>query len=225
MTLGVALAFLCPTTASAAESVPRHDGQALADPQVLAIIGTGSGVSLNEDQAKRIAAVIMADGKLDPVEIDLIDEIIAENIRAINIRPLSGDMAPKFIGTLSGARKQVFVDLLEGYYTELYEAEDAVRGWEALVRQSLISPSAYNRVSSFLLPKAQAAARESTIANTYKPARELLSGWYARHNALPAELQDRSRWLMYRGFEGADMNLSDQLPDFLYNWVKPQPAP
>lgn len=219
------LAVLCPAASYASDTVRYEDFRAVASPQVFSIMASGSSSQLNEDQARQIAAIIMEDGRLDEAEIDLIDEIISDSVRAITIRPSSGD-AEKVVGSQSGAAKRVFLALMEDHYQGLYEAPDPAKGWEALVRQSLISSSAYKRVQYFLAPKALAAGKESTVENTYKPIREYISALFARHNQLPDEtqLQDRSRWLIYSSVSLADMNMSDQLPDFLYSWARPQPA-
>lgn len=219
--------FALSCAARAEQAATNEDDRALAGEQVFAIlqnVRADSRGTLNELEARQIADAIRADGKLDALEIDLIDELSASSIRAIRIAPEKGNGEPVILGTQSGPALRVFDELMTEHLTGLFGTDRTAQGWEALVRYSLTSQTAYKRCQNYLAPGALAAAKQSTVPNTYKPIREYVSGLYAHNNQLPQEepaLNDRGRWLIYMSVKLADIDMSDQLPDFLYSWIRP----
>lgn len=214
--------------AHAEESAPAVDGRARADDRVLAIIATvrPSGRSgLSAQDVRQIGDIFNADGKLDPAEIDLMVELTADDLRVINIRPLSdaGDRVVA-IGTQYGAAKTAFGELLAAHVARLYDAPDKAAAWEALVRHSRLSSATLGMVREFLTAKAFAAVSQSTVANVYKPARETIAGWSEQNKAIAPDLQDAGSWLIHYAFAQADARNGGGLPDFLYDWSKPKSA-
>lgn len=223
-TLAATLALFAPLPATAADPAPApvHDGSMLVDQQVLAVISQArqrGSTLLNDAEVGRIRELLLADGKLDENERDVIDELTAGNIRAINTRLIGGDGKITTIGTLSGPREAYLREAMNVHYASLYGAELSVGGWEELVRQSRISDGALVRMRNFLGAKALVAAKESTTANAWKPARALLTDWSTKNKEIAPELQDRGRWLIHDGFKIADEATNNALPDFIYDWV------
>ncbi|WP_373489603.1 hypothetical protein [Parasphingorhabdus sp.] len=225
--LGALCLLSISSAAKADQGAISENMRAIADRQVYAILANvraSSRFQLTEVEARQIADVMLADGKLDAHEIDLIDELSSSSVRAIQISPGGGGDDPVVLGTQSGPAKRVFDSLMTDYLDKFYDAGGPAKGWESLVRYSLTSETAYKRSQNFLAPKALAAGKQSNIANAYKPIREHISGLFARNNQLPKDepkLNDRGRWLIHVSVKMADMDMSDQLPDYLYSWIRP----
>jgi len=225
ITLGLALGALLPWGASAQEPASPNDGRVMASPAIMEVVSQTwyrSSTIMSETEVRKLAEVVMADGRLDSDELDLIDELTVPRIRAINISPRSGTGRMMVVGTLSGENKRLLEQPMEAYYAALYGDGKTAKRWEELVRQSQISDGALERVRGFLANKTAAAAQASTVANVYEPARTLIKDWLAHNKALPAELQDRGNWLIFQSFEKGDAATDGKLPDFIYNWTKPK---
>ncbi len=212
----------------AEESAPIVDGRARADDRVLAIIANvrpSGRAALNAQDVRQIGDIFNADGKFDPTEIDLLVELTAEDLRVINIRPLSdgGDRLVS-IGTQYGASKAALNELLEAHVARLSDMLDKPASWEALVRYSRLSSATLDMVRNALVARASALAAQSTVANVYKPARETISGWSDLNKAIAPDLQDPGRLLIHHAFAQADAQNGGRLPDFLYDWTKAKPA-
>lgn len=229
VTWAAALALLAPLPAPAAEPAPAptHDASMQVDQQVLDVIlkarQRGSTL-LNDTEVSRIRELLLADGKLDENERDVIDELTAGSVGAINTRLIGGDGKITIIGTVSGPREAYLREAMNVHYAALYGEELTVAGWEELVGESRISDGALGRMRDFLGARALVAAKESTAANAWKPARTLLTEWSTKNREIDPALQDRGRWLIHDGFEIADEATNNALPDFIYDWVNKPPA-
>lgn len=224
----LALAGTLAAAPAGAEPVaPTYgNGRALADPQVFAVIVAAQMQGryvLTADETQKIADLFMADGTLDANEADLADELLSDDVRAIDVAPLQGTAKSATTASLPNAARAPLEDLFARRYAAIYGSEPGKEQWQQLVVESRLSPGALNRVRAFLGTKADPAMKDSALANVYQPARTLISVWFARNGEIAPELQDSGRWLIYSVFDKANAGLDPKLPDYLYSWIRPQP--
>lgn len=204
------------------------DGRATAKAEILSVIAGAkqrpARVLLVQDAAN-IRDLVLYDGKLDETEIDLLDELTASAIRAITISPASGGGEPVITGTVSGDTLRVLEAVFDQRYRTLWDAPDAVAGWTGLLREARRSDASHSRVRKFLAAMTTQAARDSTAANTYEPARKWVSAYASRNEKLPLPERTLGRRLAYEAFVDGDLNVGGRLPDFVYSWLKQPPKP
>jgi TPR repeat protein len=77
----------------------------------------------------------------------------------------------------------------------------------------------------FLADKLVPAWRETTVANAFKPIRDVISGHYAVINTMEDAEKEQARWLLYRAVHAARLEAEKagtiKYPEFLYNWLRP----
>ena len=204
------------------------DGRARASAEVIAVIAAAkqrpSRVIQMMDAAS-IRDLVLMDGKLDDADIDLLDELTANTIRAVTISPLSGGGAPVVIGTVSGDAKRTLEAPFTQRYDALWDAKDPVAGWTGLLREARRSDSSHSRVRKFLGKKALEAAQSGTAPNAYGPAVKLVGAFSSRNEKLPLPDRALGRRLQYEAFVDADIAVDGRLPDFIYSWLKQPPKP
>lgn len=202
------------------------DGRAVAAPAVVALITAAKarprGVLLETDAA-RLGEILMQDRALDETEIDLLDELSTRRIRAITVSPASGKGPSEVTGTVSGATLRVFEAIFEQRYRASWEARDPVAGWRQILAEARRSDGSHSRVRAFLAGMARKAASDSTPANTYEPARKLISDISARNEKLPLPDRTYGRRLAWEAFVDADIHVQGRLPDFVYSWLRQPP--
>lgn len=218
---------------AAATDGSTEDGRAVAAEAVIGIIVAAQlrpARYLQVEDAQRIRAVLLADGKLDDSEFDLLDELASGRIRAITIRAASGKGQPVITGTVSGPTLAVFDAMFGQHYQASWQAADQVSGWAELVRQAKFSDGGHTRVRKLLAAKALAAAKEGTAANANKPLITLIGAMHKRNEGLPEKDQAFGKRLMFEACSDADAAMNGSIYDWIYNWlnkpaVKPEAKP
>ena len=223
----LATACLWAFSATDATETDPLNGRAEASGAIMAVLvesrKRASVGPLTEAEASEIRRLILADGKLDATEDDLIRELVSPHVRAITIAPFGGKGDPVVLGTQSGRpRAQLESILLERY--DRYWQDRNGAGWQELVREAGRSKTDHDRILYHLVKPTSDLAVQSNAGNTYKPVRDMISGIFGANNRLPAEEQVRGRRLLHAIMATVDGNMSDELPDFLYNWIRPKPA-
>lgn len=61
----------------------------------------------------------------------------------------------------------------------------------------------------------------SNLGNGYKPIRDMIGKLYGYSNAAEADTKT-GRTILYRAMNQLDRSTSDAVPDFLYNWTRPE---
>ncbi|MDP3907784.1 hypothetical protein [Novosphingobium sp.] len=213
---------------AAAPDGSTEDGRAVAAEAVIGIIVAAQlrpARFLQVEDAQRIRAVLLADGKLDDSEFDLLDELASGRIRAIMIRAASGKGQPAITGTVSGPTLAVFDAMFGQHYEASWQAADQVSGWAELVRQAKFSDSAHTRVRKFLAAKLLPAAKEVTPANASKPLITQLGLLIKRNGGLPEQDQAFGKRLMFEAFSDVDAAMNGAIYDGIYSWLnKPAAA-
>lgn len=80
-------------------------------------------------------------------------------------------------------------------------------------------------IVEFFAEKILPAWQESTVANAYKPLREVVSAHYAIINTMAEPENSQARSLLYFSVHRARLaaeKSGQKYPDFLYNWIRPK---
>lgn len=226
-TIVMTIAAVLPLAGAHASETEPLNGRAEATDAIMAVLVESRKRAeigpLIEAEAVEIRRLILADGKVDAAEDDLIRELVSPHVRAITISPRGGRGDAVVLGTQSGKpRAQLEGILLERY--DRYWQDRNGAGWKELVREAGKSKTDHDRILYHLAKPATDIALQSTAANAYKPVRDMISGIFGANNPLPAADQERGRRLLYGIMVAVDANMAGELPDFLYNWIRPKPA-
>ncbi|MCX6367119.1 MAG: chitobiase/beta-hexosaminidase C-terminal domain-containing protein [Armatimonadetes bacterium] len=211
-----------------AEMPPRgNDSRAVADPRILALIRQTRATAPNgftEASAKEVVGILLEDGKLDPVEYDLLDELTQPRIRAISLAT-PGSTETIIVGTQSGTVHKVLSAPLDDQVRKLLDAPLTQANWASLVERYVYSVSSAVRTVSLLQRLIAARWEASSISNAYEAYAETVGKLFEFSKALPIDKQKSGRLLLYQACKGHDGSRNDVVPDFLYNWVRQPLAP
>jgi hypothetical protein len=229
----LALAILAMvSTPAGAELDQRYlanrDGRATVSDEVFAaltgIYARNGGSIMTGANAAHIVSLVMADGKLDAAETDLLEELADSNIRAVTIRREGSPEPSVVFGTQGGDAGKALDAALDAPLIALWNGDHA--DWGALVTLHATGPApARDRVAKLTLNYMLEAARQSEAANAYGPFRQVISSRFALANKLPPEAQQHSRALLYDAAQSAHSRLPDRTPRYLFDWLAPKPTP
>lgn len=206
-----------------------NDGRATASPAIIAIIAAARQRPipipvLQPQDAEQIRSLVLADGKIDDAEFDLLDELASNTIRNIRISAPGGKGPEVVTAAVSGQPRRIFDTIFQQHYLTNWEAKDQAAGWTEIIRQAKFSDSAHSRVRKFLAKFALDAATTSNNANAYGPVTSLIIEFSKRNDKLPDVDRVIGRRLMYEAFSDADAAQNGNLPDWLYTWLGKPPA-
>ena len=117
-----ALGALLQAPVCAADVAPVHDGRAVAAPEIVEIIAAakaGPRRTLQEGHVSQIIAILQANGKLDPNEVDLVDELMIGQTSTVSVRPLSGSPQPQLTSVVFGDEMRLLRELMDRHYASL----------------------------------------------------------------------------------------------------------
>lgn len=178
--------------------------------------------ALNEVDMRELATVIKADGKTDPAESDLLKELTQSQFRSITVT-LEGDAptAPKVISyPVSGNAKRVLEDLLNPPLDLASAWAGGQQGWNAIIAEYKKSPLHEAKVINFVAGRLGEQWNVSNQGNGYKPLRDVIGQRYGFSNSAGSDT-NAGRAILYKAMNQLDRGEKDQVPDFLYNWVRP----
>jgi hypothetical protein len=188
--------------------------------------------ALTEANAMELRTAIMADGKIDIAERDLLREMTQSQFRSINVTvdgakwstlmDLALVPATSKVATypVSGNAKRVLQDVLDPPVDLAREWAGGSAGWNAIVRAYAKSPVEESRVINFVAGKFAEQWELSNMANGYKPLRDEIGKRYGFSNSAGGDAKAGST-VIYKAMNQVDRNAKDAVPDFLYNWVRP----
>lgn len=190
----------------------------------LATIKQRNPGSLTERDARELAAAIMADQAVDDAERDLLEEMTQSMFRSITVT-LAGDTA-RSVRTYpsSGNAKRS----LQGVLNPPLDFEAAwtkgASGWMEMCIEFKKGAQQEAGVVGFVEGKLAEQWEASNLGNGYKPIRDLIGKLYGYSNAAEADAKT-GRTILYRAMNQLDRSASDAVPDFLYNWTRPEGYP
>jgi TPR repeat protein len=180
------------------------------------------GVLTEGDAQELKQAILQGDGQIDDAERDLLAEMTQSQFRKITARSAGAkpDEPPMVLYPVAGRTKKVLRELLQGKPDFEVEWNRGAEGFGALCNYLKVSPEAEGEVLQYVAGKFANEWERSNQANGYKPLRDLIGRQYGYSNA-PGNDLNGGRDLIYRAMNQIDRNSKDQIPDFLYNWVRP----
>jgi len=222
LVIGVALGLAAPTAAQAAiDGKVQGLNQAAFD--ALAAVKKRNPGSLTERDAKELEAGVMADGKVDLTEQDLLIEMTQSVFRNITVRPV-GSSQPSDPQVMTfptvGNAKRVLQNVLNPQLDLDGAWAEGTSGWKDVIAESRKSPQQETRVINYVSGKLSEQWVLSNMGNGYKPLRDLIGKLYGYSNSAGADTE-AGRKIVYRSMEQLDRNTTDSVPDFFYNWLNP----
>lgn len=179
--------------------------------------------SLTQTDALNLRAAIVKDEKIDAAEADLLFEITRSAFRNVTVTP-AGAPASGGPSTMTfpayGNAKTVLLQTLDPQLDLDAAWANGSPGWSKMIAASLESPEQDARVLKFVQGKVADQWEVSDQRNGYKPLRDLIARYYGFSNSAGANTT-AGRSLFYRACDGVDQASGGQVPDFLYNWVRP----
>lgn len=182
--------------------------------------------SLTEKEAQELAAAIRKDGKVDPVETDLLVEMTNSGFR--NIRIFRAGLPPDSPAQVTtfpavGNAKTVLLFVLDPSLDLAAVWTRPDHGWRTIVNDYKSSPEREAKVLAFVAAELAKTWAVSNTGNSYKPLREEIGRLYGLSNSTGTDTP-AGRQLLYRAIEKVDNDARGQVPDFLYAFLKPAPA-
>jgi len=177
--------------------------------------------SLTQVSAKELATAIMADQVVDDAERDLLEEMTQSQFRNITVTPV-GDTT-RLVKTFPsvGNAKKVLRDVLNPELDLDAAWTQGAGGWRDMSLAFNKSLDQETRVVAFVQGKLAEQWEVSNLGNGYKPIRDMIGKLYGYSNAAGADTKT-GRTILYRAMNQLDRNASDAVPDFLYNWTRPE---
>ncbi|MEY4270206.1 MAG: hypothetical protein RLZZ58_1422 [Pseudomonadota bacterium] len=182
--------------------------------------------AFTEVDAMELKRAVMADGKIDAAERDLLGELTNSQFRSITVTPEGAVLKPpatppKVISyPVSGNAKRVLLDTLNPPADLAREWDGGAAGWNNIIRAYAQSATEEVRVVNFVAGKLGQQWELSNLANGYKPLRDVIGQRYGFSNSAGSNA-DVGRAILYKAMNQVDRNAADAVPDFLYNWVRP----
>lgn len=216
----VTAAFL---SVSAASVIEQDDNRFVVDDALFTILAENAEDSLTKidvAKAQKINAAFMADKQLDAMELGFLVEAATDVIT-----PLRFSLAKEGGRNLMAYRpekeaRQLFAAMLSDAYQQYWDGGDD--GYSAMLKHSLHSQHSDTQLTEFALPRIREVWKQSSVGNAYAPMRGLITALSDRNKQLPASDQAAGRMMLHRWFVRADRYGQDDIPDFLYRWLKPK---
>lgn len=187
----------------------------------LKTIKTRNPGSLTARDTTELKVAIMADGKVDDAERDLLEEMTQSQFRLITATLANSNPADdvKTYPT-AGSAKQVLLETLNPPLDLDKSWNGGMAGWHDIIREYKKSAANEPRVINFVAGKLMVRWKESNIGNGYKPLRDEIGRLYGFSNSAGSNT-NAGRTILYHSMKQVDQNEQDKVPDFLYNWVRP----
>lgn len=208
---------------SAGSVIEQDDNSFVVDDVLFAILAEKTEDELTKidiAKAQKINSALMADDELDAMELGFLAEVSTDVIT-----PLRFTLAKEGGPSLRANRppedvRQAFKAALSDAYQRHWDGGDF--GYSAMLEHSLNSEHGDTQLTEFILPKIREVWKQSNIGNAYAPTRDLINKLSDRNKSLPASDQLAGRMMLHRWFVRADMYGQDDIPDFLYRWLRPK---
>tara|TARA_R110002033_G_scaffold59776_1_gene109692 strand:- start:837 stop:1520 length:684 start_codon:yes stop_codon:yes gene_type:complete len=216
----VSAAFL---SVSAGSVIEQDDNRFVVDDALFTILAEDAEDRLTKidiAKAQNINAAFIADKQLDAMELGFLVEAATDVIT-----PLRFSLAKEGGRDLMAYRpqkevRQLFATMLSDAYQQYWDGDDG--DYSAMLKHSLHSEHSDAQLAEFALPKIREVWKQSNIGNAYAPTRGLITQLSDRNKRLPASDQAAGRMMLHRWFVRADRYEQDDIPDFLYRWLKPK---
>lgn len=202
-----------------ASSQPVADEKALVEDQAVADIlkGTSTQSEISEADARRFGPIMFKDGSLSVDERDLIQELLTNTGGRTTVTVPSGETFE--IPPLS-VRARAFLGLVRPPNLATLWLRGPAQ-MKQLVDVTVLSPDTARQVSAYILQRLTVVWMESTATDQYQPIRQDLSAALRMlQQSGDAETEQRGRSLIYDAARELDRRNGDQVPNFLYDYLR-----
>jgi hypothetical protein len=177
--------------------------------------------SLTEADANEIKKAVLADGKIDAVERDLLDELVTSFYRIYGITITAagaqpGDPVVKLFPVSQNA-KRVLISVLRFDFPSAWAK--GKEGWTAMIDESKKNEQERTRVVDFVGTMFAAEWAKGTQADAYKPLRDLLARHYGFVETQPDGRADYGKRILFLAMRKVDEDEDGRVPDFIYLWL------
>jgi hypothetical protein len=181
---------------------------------------------ITADEAQTLQKAILKDGHIDSAESDLLQELTQDKFQSIKVSAQkSADFHPDdlSLAPVNGAMKQD-LQTLRTHPEELNRLwAGGSDGLGEMVKLYSTSPQAKNMIMNFIGQKFQDAWKNSDVMNGYGPLRDLIGQSFNTLKSSDPETARNGRQMLFDAAQALDRYLGGSVPDFLYNWLKPNP--
>lgn len=177
--------------------------------------------SLTQVDAQDIATAIMADQVVDDPERDLLEEMTQSQFRNITVTPVGDGVRRVTTFPTVGNAKKLLLNVLNPQLDLDAAWSQGAGGWKDICLAYKKSTDQETRVVAFVQGKLAEQWEVSNLGNGYKPIRDMIGKLYGYSNAAGADTKI-GRTILYRGMNQLDRSTADAVPDFLYNWTRPE---
>lgn len=200
----------------------RVEGMNAATFDKLQVVRQSGTSAINVAQANAIRDAVMADGKLDAAERDLLDELTSDRTRAITVIKAGSAQPPVTVmfGSSSGQSKQIHRDTIYPSVDFAKAWNDGEQGWKIFAVEFAKGGFNESRATAFVMGQLGKAWKESSVPNAYKPFRDTITRLHGYSAAQKGSGVKDGKQLMYKSAAMVDWQEYDRIPDFLYNWLK-----
>jgi len=176
------------------------------------------GKSISPADAQAVVDAVMADGRLDWAETDLLEELASDRIRTLALSKAGDPNHIVTFPTLLASSRAPIEEALDMAWEAQWNGGDA--GWDALVAlYGAGSDHARTRAISIVERKMAAAWSQSNANNEYKPFRQIISSRYAANDKLPADRRRLGKALLAAAAKQVDADDGGRMPDIFYSWI------
>ena len=202
-----------------ASSQPVTDEKAIIEDQAVADIlkGTSTQSEISDADARRFGPMMFKDGSLSVNERDLIQELLTNMGVRTTVTAPSGETFE--IPPLS-FRARGFLSLVRPPNLATLWLRGPAQ-MKQLVDVTVLSPDTARSVSDYILQRLILVWAESTATDQYEPIRRDLSAAIRMlQQSGDAETEQRGRSLIYDAARELDRRNGDQVPNFLYDYLR-----
>jgi len=179
--------------------------------------GTSAQSEISEADTRRFGPMMFKDGSLSVNERDLIQELLANSGVRTTITTPSGE---SFEVPPLSLRGRAFLGLVRPPNLATLWLRGPAQ-MKQLVDVTVLSPDTARSVSDYILQRLTLVWAESTATDQYEPIRRDLSAAIRMlQQAGDAETEQRGRSLIYDAARELDRRNGDQVPNFLYDYLR-----
>ena len=210
------------------------DGWVAADPTLFAKMeeiqraGGQDSVRWNEANVSMLRQHILADGRVDMMERDLLVEALQPTIRVITIYPAGRadrSAEPRVRTTTAGfaTRSSVAAILDAGLTPITWDDADPAGTVRQLTQASGQSPDHARQMKDVIAAQVARHAPKSSLSNAYGPIRSMINISFGVIQTFDEDQQTGLRHILADAIEEGLINANTFPPDYLYRWVRPTP--
>lgn len=171
--------------------------------------------------AQLLKTAMLRDKKVDDVEADLLRELTQSQFRSIAVTKEGSSTEKITTFPTSGNTKKILLEILHPPLDLAKAWTQDSAGWNNMIKTYNKDAAEQARVTNFLVGRLGEDWAASNMANGYKPLRDRIGKLYGYSNSQGSDANS-GKSLLYKAMLQLDRREADKIPDFIYNWVRPE---